>query len=138
MVRYLCVIFASFAIAACDQAQEDRAAERAADAVHKGNQALREFGSKAREGTDKAANAAREGTRELGATLSDAAIKARVKTALLAEQSVDGSRIDVDAAAGVITLTGTVSDSQQVHRAGEIAQSIDGVKSVRNRLSRSS
>jgi hyperosmotically inducible protein len=135
MFRHGWVISLTLALVACDQAQEDRAAQQAADAVHKGNQALRNLGDKAREGTDKAANAAREGGRELSATLSDTAITARVKTALLAEQGVDGYRIDVTTRAGTVTLTGTVSDPRQVERAGEIAQSAKGVKAVENKLS---
>lgn len=125
-------------LAACDQAQEDRAAQQAAEAVHKGNQALRTLGDRTREGADRAANAAREGARELGATLSDTTITARVKAALLAEQSVDGSRVGVSTSEGVVTLTGTLVDSRQVQRAGEIALSTDGVKSVQNKLSQAS
>lgn len=122
-------------LAACDQAQENRAAEQAAEAVHKGNQALRTLGDKAREGTEKAANAAREGARELGETLSDAAVTARVKAALLAEEAVDGSRVDVETHEGVVTLGGSLSDPREVERAIEIAQSTEGVKSVRSKFS---
>jgi len=135
MMRHAWMMVLGLGLAACDQAQEDRAAERAAEAVHKGNQALRTLSEKAREGTAKAGETAREGARELGGTLSDATITARVKAALLAEQAVDGSRVRVETHGGVVTLSGSLSDLKEVERAIEIAQSTEGVKSVQSKFS---
>ena len=120
-------------LAGCNQAQEDRAAEQTANAIRQGNQALRDIASTAREGAEKATEAAREVGREAGPILNDASLTAKVKAALVADTQVAGTRIDVDTKGGVVTLTGTLP-AGQAQRALEIARSIEGVKSVENRL----
>ncbi|MCC6534767.1 MAG: BON domain-containing protein [Burkholderiales bacterium] len=130
----------------CNQAQEDKAAQQAAQAVHGANQALREAKTVAREGATEAlaaaregagqvAQAAREGSRDAGRVLGDAALTAKVKTALLADKEVNGSDIDVDTKLGVVTLRGRLSDQAQIERALAVARAVDGVKSVDNQLS---
>lgn len=71
------------------------------------------------------------------ATLSqnDAAITARVKTALMADDQVKGLAIDVDTKDAQVTLKGALDHKDQVTRAVEVAQAIDGVREVVNRLS---
>lgn len=109
--------------AGCDQAQEDRAADAASKTVRKANDALREAGEVAREGAQAAGQAA-----------VDATITARIKAALLADQSVNGAVIDVDTNGGKVTLSGQLSDQAQVDRALEIARDTAGVKALDNRL----
>jgi hyperosmotically inducible protein len=72
--------------------------------------------------------------RTAGQTIDDAGITAKVKAALLAEQGVDGMRINVDTSQGNVTLTGKVPDQTQVERATQVARGIEGVKGVENRL----
>jgi len=67
-------------------------------------------------------------------TVDDAAITAKVKTAMIAEPGLKAMKINVDTAHGVVTLTGTVETPQSLERATQVAQSVDGVKSVDNRL----
>ena len=122
------------ALGGCNQAQEDRAAEQAANAVHKGNQALKEITAKAKDGAEKAASAAREAAREAAPVISDATVTAKVKTALLADKDVSAMAIDVDTEGGIVTLSGRLPDATQATRAVEIARTIEGVKSVENRL----
>jgi hyperosmotically inducible protein len=52
----------------------------------------------------------------------------------LIRQDVDTSKISVLARWGVISLLGTVDDGAQIPVAGSAAQSVPGVKSVRNEL----
>jgi len=130
-----CLVLASTGLlGACSQEQEDRAAQRSADAIHKSNQALREITDKARAGSEKVVSTAKEGAREAGALLSDGAITARVKAALVADPAVDASRIDVDTHGSVVTLTGRLEDATQTERALQIARGIEGVKSVESKL----
>jgi len=70
-----------------------------------------------------------------GAAVVDSAITAKVKAALLADPDVKGLAIDVDTADGVVALKGDVASHALADRAGELAKSVDGVKSVDNRLS---
>ena len=76
---------------------------------------------------DKAVGDAKE-------VMSDAAITAKVKTALLADDEVKGLKIDVDTNGGVVSLTGALDKPANVARAETVAKGVDGVKSVNNRL----
>jgi len=69
-----------------------------------------------------------------GGVAGDAAITAKVKTALLADPDVKALQIDVDTHDGVVTLNGTADGRNNVDKAGQIAKGIDGVKSVENRM----
>ena len=57
-----------------------------------------------------------------------------VRRALGKTQGIDASSIVVRARNGDVTLLGTVSDPTQIDKAGQVAQGVDGVKSVTNRL----
>ena len=69
-----------------------------------------------------------------GDAVSDSAVTAKVKTALLADDNVKGLRIDVDTSNGVVTLNGTADTQANMAKAQTIAQGIEGVKSVENKL----
>lgn len=134
VVQCLLAAAAAASLGACSQEQEDRAAAQSAQAIHEGNQALRELSDKAREGTQRATATAKEGAREAGALLADGAVTAKVKAALIADPAVDAMRIDVDTHAAVVTLSGQLPDAAQAERAAQIARGIEGVRSVENRL----
>ena len=113
----------------------------ASQAVRQTNQALNKAEDVAREGIGKAGQVARkagdiaqDGAQEAGRVLSDGTLTAKVKTALLADEGVPGSSIDVHSAAGVVTLSGRLANQAQVDRAVGIARNIDGVKQVESRL----
>lgn len=134
LLRWTLCASVAFLSCACSKEQEDRAAQQSAQAIHQGNQALRELSEKARDGTQRAAAAAKEGAREAGAMISDGAITAKVKAALIADPTVDASRIDVDTHAAVVTLSGQLTDAAQTERAVQIARGVEGVKAVESRL----
>lgn len=62
------------------------------------------------------------------------ALAARVKAALSDDPTLRAMGIDVTASNGVATLWGTVADSAKRRRAAEVAGSVEGVKSVDNKL----
>jgi hyperosmotically inducible protein len=68
------------------------------------------------------------------AVLDDAALTAKVKTALIAERRLNGLAIDVDTSANVVTLNGTVASEELRRQAEQLARAIDGVKEVKNNL----
>jgi len=72
--------------------------------------------------------------RSAGTMLDDAAITAKVKTALVSEKNVKARNIDVDTVAGVVVLSGYVDSQQEVSRAGSLAKSVSGVVRVKNEL----
>jgi hyperosmotically inducible protein len=67
-------------------------------------------------------------------TASDAAITAKVKTAMAADKNVSASNIDVDTYRGVVSLKGTVKDQAEKSRAVDIARNVAGVVDVRDEL----
>ena len=65
---------------------------------------------------------------------SDAAVTTSVQAKFFADSTVKGHRIDVDSEKGVVTLTGTVENDAQKARAVQLAQQVDGVTRVEDRL----
>jgi osmotically-inducible protein OsmY len=65
---------------------------------------------------------------------SDAAVTTSVQAKYFGDSTVKGHRIDVDTEKGVVTLTGTVENDAQKARAVQLAQQVDGVTRVEDRL----
>jgi hyperosmotically inducible protein len=78
--------------------------------------------------------AARNAAARAGDAVGDAAITAKVKSALMADPDVKALQIDVDTQGGVVTLNGKVDRRTNVDKAMQIAQGVDGVRSVENHL----
>ena len=64
----------------------------------------------------------------------DTEITTRVKTVLQADRVVDASKIQVTTEAGVVTLEGSVAGETAHGKAIELAQNVEGVRLVRDRL----
>ena len=73
-------------------------------------------------------------TQKAGDKLDDAAITTKVKTALMAEPGLRSLEINVDTRDNVVTLNGTVDSQEKKQRAMQIAQGVEGVKSVSDNL----
>ncbi len=67
--------------------------------------------------------------------IDDSVITAKVKAALLADDTVKGTAISVETNKGEVQLSGFVSNQQQRDRALEIARSVEGVQKVSNKMS---
>jgi len=78
--------------------------------------------------------AVKETTSKAADAVGDAAITAKVKTALMADPDVKSLQIDVDTKNGVVALNGKVDQRTSVDKAVKIAKSVDGVQSVENHL----
>jgi hyperosmotically inducible protein len=72
--------------------------------------------------------------RTVGAVVDDAAITMRVKTQLLDDPSVKGTKIDVDTRDGVVYLTGTVKSQAEKEKANALAKGTRGVREVQANL----
>jgi hyperosmotically inducible protein len=68
------------------------------------------------------------------AAVDDASITTKVKAALLADDQVKGTQINVDTTGGTVKLTGTVDSQAQISRAMEVAKGVSGVQKVENNL----
>lgn len=73
-------------------------------------------------------------TQAVKTEVTDSWITAKAKIALFADSRVSGTHVNVQTQTGVVTLRGKVDTSDAKAAAGEIAQGVDGVKSVRNEL----
>lgn len=78
--------------------------------------------------------AATEDRPSTGQYIDDRAITAKVKTGLLDDPVTDGLSINVDTFKGEVSLNGFVGSAEEKRRAGEIARSVDGVRTVNNNL----
>jgi cell division septal protein FtsQ len=58
----------------------------------------------------------------------------KVKKSLEGEAKIQAAGIDVTAKDGVVTLWGTTTTVEEMHRAAQVAAQLEGVKSVDNRL----
>ena len=65
----------------------------------------------------------------------DMALAANVKSALEADNSLKAFNVGIETRNGVVILTGWVSSQDEVMRAGQIAQGVQGTRSVENKLS---
>ena len=83
---------------------------------------------------DQATAQVKEQAANAGDKIDDATITAKVKTALIAEPGLKALQINVDTANGVVTLSGAVDSPTNLDRATQVAQAVQGVKSVDNRL----
>jgi osmotically-inducible protein OsmY len=71
-------------------------------------------------------------TKSTGEYIDDAAISAKVKTELLANKHVEGKNIEVETYKGVVQLSGRAHSRDEATTAVSIAESVKGVKSVKN------
>ena len=84
--------------------------------------------------SDKVASTTERAANKTGAAVGDATITTKVKSAVLAEPGLKTLQIGVDTKDGVVTLSGTVDTPTLKDRAMQIAQQVDGVRSVVDNL----
>ena len=72
-----------------------------------------------------------EGT---GDYVDDSVITTKVKALLAADEFLKSFEIGVETGKGVVQLSGWVGPQDAVDKAGQIAGSVEGVKSVKNNL----
>lgn len=73
-------------------------------------------------------------SKTVDATIDDATITARVKTALLNDPQVGAMKIDVDTRHGVVTLSGIVKSQADASRAIRLAKQAAGANDVKSTL----
>jgi hyperosmotically inducible protein len=70
----------------------------------------------------------------VGEAIDDTVITTKVEAALIDDEQLSALDIDVDTREGVVQLSGFVDDRTDISRAGDLASTIEGVRSVRNDL----
>lgn len=69
-----------------------------------------------------------------GEYVDDSVITTKVKSLLAKDEFLKSFQISVESRKGVVLLSGWVDSRDSVNRAGQIAQSVTGVRSVKNSL----
>ena len=69
-----------------------------------------------------------------GEYVDDSTITSKVKAAIFDDPALKVFQINVETFKGEVQLSGFVDSAQAVKRAGEVARSVGGVKSVKNNL----
>lgn len=72
--------------------------------------------------------------KDLKRVLGDAEITARIKAELLKDAGIKSLKIDVETYKGTVLLSGFVDNQQQIQQAQNIAESVEGVETVKNSL----
>ena len=73
-------------------------------------------------------------TQEAKTMASDSWLTSKTKISLFADERVKGTQISVDTAKGVVHLRGKVDSAESKSAANDVAQGVEGVKSVKNDL----
>jgi osmotically-inducible protein OsmY len=108
------------------------AGERIAAATDKVVDKTREAARDAKDTTVTTTTDVKSG--DTGRAMSDTAITASVKTDFIKDPDLSILKIDVDTKDGVVTLNGLAGNEAARQRAAQMAQSVKGVKEVRNFL----
>lgn len=75
-----------------------------------------------------------EAATNVGEAVTDATITTKVKAALADDVSMKTLKLDVDTKDGVVTITGTVATADMRLNITKVAEQVQGVKSVDNRV----
>jgi hyperosmotically inducible protein len=122
-LRWLLAAAAGLALAGCDREAQD---------------AVKQAGAEIKRDAKETGAQAKETLREVGETtgqvLEDAAITAKVKSALHAEKDVKSRDIDVETFQGKVVIKGVVPDRGHADLAVQVARGVSGVKAVESRL----
>jgi hyperosmotically inducible periplasmic protein len=123
------------ALTACGKQNDERTAGQKLDgAIADAKQAGNEAKADASRAMDKAETQMKEAANATSEAVTDAAIVTKVNAALVADDKLKATKIDVKAENGHVTLTGTAPDAGSQARATTLANAVNGVRSVDNQL----
>ena len=133
-IRHRMPLLATLALAAalgaCSKQQPDdelSAGQRVDNATAEAKRATRERMADARMSAHEAADKTAQVTSDMGIT-------AKVNAALVADDQLKATQINVDTRDGQVTLSGRAPDAKSRERATTLASAVDGVKQVNNQL----
>ncbi len=123
-VPMLAALAVAAALTACSKHDDERTAGQKLDgAIAEAKQAMNDAEMSAKRAADTTAQVS-----------SDVTITAKVNAALVADDKLKATQINVDTREGQVTLTGQAPDAQSRERATTLASAVDGVKQVNNQL----
>ena len=75
---------------------------------------------------------------DMGQTMDNAALQAKVKTKLMTDDFMEGAGINLETSDGVVQLGGFIDDEAKAKKAAELVAGIEGVTEVDNQLHKKS
>jgi hyperosmotically inducible periplasmic protein len=127
-------LLASLALAAALGACSKQAPDDELSAGQRVDHATAEAKRDSRELMADARMSAHEAADKTAQVTSDMGITAKVNAALVADDQLKATQINVDTRDGQVTLSGQAPDARSRERATTLAQAVDGVKQVNNQL----
>lgn len=121
-------------LAACDRVDERTPGEKLDGAISEVKKTSEEVKVEAGQAVDRTQDSLKRAADATSTAMSDASISTKVKTALAVDDKLKASKIDVDTQSGYVTLSGEAPDASSLQRATTLANAVDGVKGVTNRL----
>ncbi|MFG6488046.1 BON domain-containing protein [Roseateles sp. BYS78W] len=131
----LAALAVAAALSACGKQDDERTAGQRLDgAIADAKQSAEETRRDAKEAISDAELSAKRAAEKTAEISSDVTITAKVNAALVADDKLKATQINVDTREGRVTLTGQAPDAQSRARATTLASAVDGVKQVDNQL----
>lgn len=103
----------------CSEASRDTAQDKTEQAVES-----------VKETATDIADATQEKMQQAGEYVDDAVLTTRVKAALIEDDNLSDSNINVETVNGTVMLTGTVKQEADIDTAANLASNVEGVKDV--------
>lgn len=125
---------AALALSACDRRDDQTAGQKVDEMSAKAKEDAHEAKQASHDAVQEFKQDAREAKNDTQQALSDSAITARVNAQLAADPKLSPLQINVDTSDGRVLLRGNAPDRSSRERATEMANAIDGVKSVDNQI----
>jgi hyperosmotically inducible protein len=125
---------ASTLVVACGETEEATVGQRLDGAVADVQQSGTQLSNDARQAAQDMKVAGGEAADAMARGAADATITAKVNAALAADDQLSALSIDVDTSNGRVELKGTAPSAEARARATTLAQAVDGVVQVDNRL----
>jgi hyperosmotically inducible protein len=110
-------------LAACSKPEEQTAGQKLDETIARTEQAGAEIKADAQQMANQA-----------GQALTDAGITTKINAALAADDELKALQINVDTKDGRVVLTGSAPNANAQQRATMLAQAVEGVMAVDNRL----
>jgi hyperosmotically inducible protein len=131
----LAALAVAAALTACGKQDDERTAGQRLDgAIADVKQSAEETRRDAQKAINDAERSAERAGDKAAQVTSDVTITAKVNAALVADDKLKATQINVDTREGQVTLTGQAPDAQSRDRATTLASAVDGVKHVNNQL----
>ena len=127
-------VAAGASLTACNKQDQQSVGQKVDGSIAEIKSATKEIRAEASAAATDAKAAGAKAAEAMSAAAKDISITAKVKAALAADAGVKLMRVDVDTSDGRVSLSGSAPDAASRERARAVANGVEGVLTVDNRL----